>query len=132
MNHRNTDEAVRTATAHGVLTITLDRPKANAINVATSLLLHAAFRRLQQEPALRVAIITGTGRFFSAGWDLNAATEGEAGPRAQGMCCRPSGLQPARGRALRWSKARGLRHPEAVACADGPPMDGHGAATTAH
>ena len=65
-------------TTDGVLTITLDRPKANAINVATSQALYAAFARLQQEPALRVAIITGTGRFFSAGWDLSAAVAGEA------------------------------------------------------
>ena len=70
--------SVSTRTDGGVLTITLDRPKANAIDVATSLALHAAFRRLQDEPALRVAIITGSGRFFSAGWDLNAATGGEA------------------------------------------------------
>jgi crotonobetainyl-CoA hydratase len=70
--------AVRTAVDDGVLTITLDRPKANAIDVATSLALHAAFVRLQQEPGLRVAIITGTGRFFSAGWDLSAAVAGEA------------------------------------------------------
>jgi len=70
--------SVRTAVDDGVLTITLDRPKANAIGVATSLALHAAFVRLQQEPALRVAIITGTGRFFSAGWDLSAAVAGEA------------------------------------------------------
>ena len=70
--------AVRTAVDNGVLTITLDRPKANAIDVTTSLALHAAFVRLQQEPALRVAIITGTGRFFSAGWDLSAAVAGEA------------------------------------------------------
>jgi crotonobetainyl-CoA hydratase len=70
--------AVRTAVDDGVLTITLDRPKANAIDVTTSLALHAAFVRLQQEPALRVAIITGTGRFFSAGWDLSAAVAGEA------------------------------------------------------
>ena len=69
---------VRTAVDDGVLTITLDRPKANAIDVTTSLALHAAFVRLQQEPALRVAIITGTGRFFSAGWDLSAAVAGEA------------------------------------------------------
>ena len=62
----------------GVLTITLDRPKANAIDVATSGLLYAAFETLQNDPALRVAIITGTGRFFSAGWDLNAASSGEA------------------------------------------------------
>jgi crotonobetainyl-CoA hydratase len=61
-----------------VLVITLDRPKANAIDVATSLELHAAFRQLDEDPQLRVGIVTGTGRFFSAGWDLNAASEGEA------------------------------------------------------
>jgi crotonobetainyl-CoA hydratase len=71
-------EAVRTESLNGVLTITLDRPKANAINVATSRALHAAFKQLQDDPSMRVAIITGTGRFFSAGWDLSAATEGEA------------------------------------------------------
>ncbi len=71
-------DAVHTTIDQGVLTITLDRPKANAIDVATSRALYAAFAQLQDDPALRVAIITGTGRFFSAGWDLNAATEGEA------------------------------------------------------
>ncbi|RFO98137.1 crotonobetainyl-CoA hydratase [Rhodoferax lacus] len=74
----DTHTPVRTHAEHGVLTITLDRPKANAINVATSRALYAAFAQLQDDPALRVAILTGTGRFFSAGWDLNAATEGEA------------------------------------------------------
>ena len=72
------NDAVRTVAGEGVLTITLDRPKANAIDVATSQALYAAFRQLQDDPALRVAIITGSGRFFSAGWDLNAATGGEA------------------------------------------------------
>ncbi len=71
-------DAVRTEALNGVLTISLDRPKANAINVATSRALYAAFKQLQDDPALRVAIITGSGRFFSAGWDLSAATEGEA------------------------------------------------------
>ena len=71
-------DAVRTDAHDGVLTITLDRPKANAINVATSRALYAAFQQLQDNPALRVAVLTGTGRFFSAGWELNAATEGEA------------------------------------------------------
>ena len=61
-----------------VLIITLDRPKANAIDVATSLDLYAAFKTLNDDPALRVVIITGTGRFFSAGWDLGAANDGEA------------------------------------------------------
>jgi crotonobetainyl-CoA hydratase len=62
----------------GTLIITLDRPKANAIDVATSLELYEAFKTLNDDPALRVGIITGTGRFFSAGWDLNSANEGEA------------------------------------------------------
>ena len=62
----------------GILTITLDRPKANAIDVPTSLALYGAFQRLQDDPDLRVGIVTGTGRFFSAGWDLAAANAGEA------------------------------------------------------
>jgi crotonobetainyl-CoA hydratase len=70
--------AVRLDTIDDILVITLDRPKANAIDVATSNALYEAFRRLDQDPALRVGIITGAGRFFSAGWDLNAANEGEA------------------------------------------------------
>ena len=61
-----------------VLVITLDRPKANAIDVATSMELYAAFKTLDADPALRVGIIIGTGRFISAGWDLGAANEGEA------------------------------------------------------
>ena len=71
-------EAVKTSVLHGVLTITLDRPKANAINVPTSQALFRAFKQLNDDPALRVGILTGTGRFFSAGWDLAGATQGEA------------------------------------------------------
>jgi crotonobetainyl-CoA hydratase len=61
-----------------VLVITLDRPKANAIDVPTSRALYAAFDMLRSEPGLRVAVLTGAGeRFFSAGWDLKAAAAGE-------------------------------------------------------
>lgn len=70
--------AVKLENRDGILIITLDRPKANAIDVATSLELYAAFKALNDDPALRVGVITGTGRFFSAGWDLGAANEGEA------------------------------------------------------
>lgn len=70
--------AVTLESRAGILIITLDRPKANAIDVATSNELYAAFKTLNDDPALRVGIITGTGRFFSAGWDLGAANEGEA------------------------------------------------------
>ena len=65
--------AVTTERRGEVLVITLDRPKANAIDVATSHELYAAFHQLDTDPALRVAIITGTGRFFSAGTSMPPA-----------------------------------------------------------
>jgi crotonobetainyl-CoA hydratase len=73
------DPPVRLSTpTPGVLVITLDRPKANAVDVAASRQLHAAFERLHNDPELRVGVITGAGeRFFSAGWDLKAAAAGE-------------------------------------------------------
>src|SRR3954449_4041127 len=72
-------DPVRMEVDGGVLVVTLDRPKANAIDVATSRALHSAFDRLARDEALRVAVLTGAGqRFFSAGWDLKAAASGEA------------------------------------------------------
>jgi crotonobetainyl-CoA hydratase len=63
----------------GILEIVLDRPKANAIDAKTSVEMCEAFIEFRDNPDLRVAIITGAGgRFFSAGWDLKAAAEGEA------------------------------------------------------
>lgn len=70
---------VSVSSQDGVLVITLDRPTANAIDVATSHALYAAFMQLEDDPQLRVAVITGAGdRFFCAGWDLRAAAAGEA------------------------------------------------------
>ena len=68
-----------TAVADGpVLEITLDRPKANAIDAATSRELSQVFATFRDDEDLRVAILTGAGdRFFCAGWDLNAAAGGE-------------------------------------------------------
>jgi crotonobetainyl-CoA hydratase len=61
-----------------VLEITIDRPKANAIDLKASRRLNEAVTAFRDDPALRVAIITGAGdRFFSPGWDLKAATAGE-------------------------------------------------------
>lgn len=62
-----------------VLEVMLDRPKANAIDAATSRELGVVFQAFMAHPTQRVAIFTGQGeRFFSAGWDLNAASDGEA------------------------------------------------------
>ena len=61
-----------------LLEVTLDRPKANAIDLAASRRLNDLFGAFRDDPALRVAIVTGAGdRFFSAGWDLKAAAAGE-------------------------------------------------------
>jgi crotonobetainyl-CoA hydratase len=71
-------EPVRVVASGGVLQITLDRPPANAIDAATSRALHEAFARLEEDPDLRVGIVTAAGeRFFCAGWDLKAAAAGE-------------------------------------------------------
>src|SRR6202050_4761666 len=60
------------------LEITIDRPKANAIDLKARRRLNEAVTAFRDAPALRVAIITGAGdRFFSPGWDLKAATAGE-------------------------------------------------------
>ena len=61
-----------------VLEVTIDRPKANAIDSKTSIILGDIFLNFRDDPNLRVAIITGAGeKFFSAGWDLKAVNEGE-------------------------------------------------------
>lgn len=73
------NDHVRVERHDSILLITLDRPKANAIDVATSLALYQAFADFENDPHLRVAVLTGGGdRFFSAGWDLKAAADGEA------------------------------------------------------
>src|SRR6478752_8605390 len=60
-----------------VLEVVLDRPKANAIDSATSRAMGEVFAGFRDDPDLRVAIITGGGeKFFSAGWDLKAAAAG--------------------------------------------------------
>lgn len=61
-----------------ILEVTIDRPKANAIDLAMSRRLNEVFTDFRDDPALRVAIVTGAGeRFFSPGWDLKGAAAGE-------------------------------------------------------
>jgi crotonobetainyl-CoA hydratase len=64
---------------HGaVLEVTIDRPKANAIDAATSRIMGDTFAKFRDDPTLRVAILTGAGeKFFCPGWDLKAAAAGE-------------------------------------------------------
>jgi crotonobetainyl-CoA hydratase len=71
-------DGIRTATDGAVIEVTIDRPKANAIDLKASRRLNEVFTSFRDDPDLRVAIITGAGdRFFSPGWDLKAAAAGE-------------------------------------------------------
>jgi crotonobetainyl-CoA hydratase len=71
-------DGIRTSTNGAVLEITIDRPKANAIDLAASRRLNQVVTTFRDDPRLLVAIVTGAGeRFFSPGWDLKAAATGE-------------------------------------------------------
>lgn len=85
---------VSTERAGHVLEITLSRPPANAINAEVGRQLHKAFRQLQDDPELRVGILTGgSGRIFSAGWDLKeVAKETDAGEANDAVMNEPGGF----------------------------------------
>lgn len=71
--------ALQVTQADGVLEVIIDRPKANAIDAATSRALGDVFASFRDDDAMHVAILSAAGeRFFSPGWDLKAASEGEA------------------------------------------------------
>src|SRR3954453_19786490 len=65
-----TDTILRDAT-DGVLTLTLNRPDAlNSFNVEMKEALLAALKDASRDSAVRVVVVTGAGRAFSAGQDL--------------------------------------------------------------
>ena len=77
---------IQVETRGAVLVVTLNRPTANAIDVPTSRLMGETFAEFRDDPALRVAIITGAGdKFFCAGWDLKAAAQGEVADSDYGV-----------------------------------------------
>ena len=70
---------IKTERRGAVLEVTLDRPKANAIDLATSRIMGEVFASFRDDPDLRVAILTAAGdKFFCPGWDLKAAADGDA------------------------------------------------------
>jgi len=80
------EKPIKTKIEGSILEVTIDRPKANAINAKTSIILGDIFADFRDNPKLKVAIITGGGeKFFSAGWDLKAVNEGEAADADYGV-----------------------------------------------
>lgn len=72
-------EVVRTRREDGIYEVTLDRPKANAIDLRTSRLMGEAWAAFRDDRELKVGIMRSEGsRFFSAGFDLKAAAAGDA------------------------------------------------------
>ncbi len=70
---------VKTHIKGGILEVTIDRPKANAIDLETSRLMGDIFMDFRDNPDLRVGIVRAEGeRFFCAGWDLKASMDGDA------------------------------------------------------
>ena len=73
------NEPIRTMCRGAVLEVTIDRPKANAIDAVTSRIMGDVFANFRDDPELRCAILTAAGeKFFCPGWDLKAAAAGEA------------------------------------------------------
>lgn len=72
------EQAVLVDVADGVMTVTLNRPKAkNAANLALAQGVAAAMDELDGNDSIRVAIITGAGGTFCSGMDLKAFVTGE-------------------------------------------------------
>ena len=74
-----TEGPIRTRREGAILEVTLDRPKANAIDLVTSRIMGRVFRAFRDDDGLRVAILRAEGeKFFCPGWDLKAAAAGDA------------------------------------------------------
>jgi enoyl-CoA hydratase len=69
--------------ADGVRLLRLDRPPANAINTDFLQALHDAVSEAEADDRVRAVIVTGTGRFFSAGLDIKEMAAKGAGELAK-------------------------------------------------
>jgi len=65
-----------------IASVTLNRPdRANALSTELRLALGQAFRELEQDPQVRVIVLTGAGRSFCAGMDLEELSAGSSSTR---------------------------------------------------
>ena len=73
------DGPIKTRRVGAILEVTLDRPRANAIDLVTSRIMGLTFRAFRDDDSLRVCILRAAGeKFFCPGWDLKAAAAGDA------------------------------------------------------
>ena len=75
---------VRHETDGPITTITIDRPQArNAVNAPTAKALADAFRRFDADTSQSIAILTGAGNTFCAGYDLKQTATGHRAHRIE-------------------------------------------------
>ncbi|MDD2058039.1 enoyl-CoA hydratase-related protein [Pseudomonas sp. GD03860] len=74
-----TSSSLLTQVEAGIAWITLNRPEQrNALDIPTLKKLHATLEAYNTDPAVRVVVLTGSGRSFCAGADLAEWAEAEA------------------------------------------------------
>ena len=120
------EQAVTLRTQGRLAIITLNRPKAlNAMNQDYYYRLSCLLRQVAQDPNITVTILTGTGRFFSAGADVKTTRPGAD----------PSNPDAARRDILRGFVANNIditrsfyTHPKVLVCALNGPTVGLSAA----
>lgn len=77
-------ELIKVAVADGIAVVTMDAPPVNAQNAQFNVELACVFDTLSDRSDVRVAVLTGAGRVFSAGADLKARPDRtQAGERWQ-------------------------------------------------
>ncbi len=74
---------IRTETRGPVLVLELSHGRANAFDLELSLEMEEAFAEFERSSAAKAAVVTGTGRIFSAGVDLLRVLEGGASYAAE-------------------------------------------------
>jgi enoyl-CoA hydratase len=68
----------------GVMTVTIMRPEVrNAVDIETAAALADAFRSFEKDASLSVAVLTGSGGHFCAGFDLKALAAGPPSRRSE-------------------------------------------------
>lgn len=74
------EPTILTTLQNGILTITLNRPKANAFDTDMSKQLTKVFRDAGRNDEVRILLLTGAGKLFSAGQDVSEF--GDSGERS--------------------------------------------------